>query len=136
MVEWRGLEGHGRCWAIRNTTVTYLFRRSDGRGPGFCGAPIEGPTHFSQFVPLLHQVFGDDWFVRGCIGFPPIRIWWSRGEEVQAMVEKTPTEGLSANRGPKTRWHTGINGTAGLGPDYGETELEQRMARLRPAGQL
>ena len=30
---------------------------------GFAGAPIEGPTHFSQFVPLLHEVFGDDWFV-------------------------------------------------------------------------
>ena len=26
---------------------------------GFAGAPIEGPTHFSQFVPLLHEVFGD-----------------------------------------------------------------------------
>ena len=22
---------------------------------GFSGAPIEGPTHFSQFVPLLQQ---------------------------------------------------------------------------------
>ena len=34
---------------------------------GFSGAPIEGPTHFSQFVPLLHEVFGDVWFERGCI---------------------------------------------------------------------
>ena len=23
---------------------------------GFSGAPIEGPTHFSQFVPLLHTI--------------------------------------------------------------------------------
>ena len=30
---------------------------------GFSGAPIEGPTHFSQFVPLLHEVFGDEWFL-------------------------------------------------------------------------
>ena len=27
---------------------------------GFAGAPIEGPTHFSQFVPMLHSVFGDE----------------------------------------------------------------------------
>ena len=26
---------------------------------GFPGAPIEGPTQFSQFVPLLHRVFRD-----------------------------------------------------------------------------
>ena len=25
---------------------------------GFSGAPIEGPTHFSQFAPHLHAVFG------------------------------------------------------------------------------
>ena len=34
---------------------------------GFSGAPIEGPTHFSQFVPLLHKIYGDEWFVKGCI---------------------------------------------------------------------
>ena len=26
---------------------------------GFAGAPIEGPTHFSQFVHLLQDQFGD-----------------------------------------------------------------------------
>ena len=25
---------------------------------GFSGAPIEGPTHFSQFDPLLFDLFG------------------------------------------------------------------------------
>ena len=74
----------------------------------FAGAPIEGPTHFSQFVPLLHQVFGDDWFVRGCIS-SHYQNMVVEGEEVQAMVEKTPTEGC-ANRRTKARWHTGING--------------------------
>ncbi|MEC7621362.1 MAG: hypothetical protein VYD97_06370, partial [Pseudomonadota bacterium] len=34
---------------------------------GFKGAPIEGPTHFSQFDPLLHKLWGDDWFRFGCI---------------------------------------------------------------------
>ena len=53
---------------------------------GFAGAPIEGPTHFSQFVPLLHEVFGDDWFVRGCIS-AHYQNMVVEGEEVRAMVE-------------------------------------------------
>ncbi len=34
---------------------------------GFKGAPIERPTHFSQFVPLLHQLWGQDWEEHGCL---------------------------------------------------------------------
>src|ERR1035437_9635965 len=34
---------------------------------GFRAGPIEGPTHFSQFIPLLHHIFGNAWFERGCI---------------------------------------------------------------------
>ena len=102
---------------------------------GFAGAPIEGPTHFSQLVPLLHQVFGDDWFVSGCIS-SHYQNMVVEGEEVQAMVEKTPTEGLVRIAAQKRDGTPVLMGTASLGPDYGETELEQRMARLRPADQL
>ena len=102
---------------------------------GFAGAPIEGPTHFSQFVPLLHQVFGDDWFVRGCIS-SHYQNMVVEGEEVQAMVEKTPTEGLVRIAAQKRDGTPVLMGTASLGPDHGETELEQRMARLRSADQL
>lgn len=34
---------------------------------GLLGAPIEGPTHFSQFDPLAYAVWGQRWFERGCI---------------------------------------------------------------------
>lgn len=34
---------------------------------GFRAGPIEGPTHFSLFPPLLQQVWGQAWFERGCI---------------------------------------------------------------------
>ena len=34
---------------------------------GLRTGPIEGPTHFSQFDPLLHHVFGRAWFETGCI---------------------------------------------------------------------
>ena len=102
---------------------------------GFAGAPIEGPTHFSQFVPLLHQVFGDDWFVRGCIS-SHYQNMVVEGEEVQALVEPTPSNGMVRIAAQKRDGTPVLMGTASLGPDYGDTELEQRMARLRPAQQL
>ena len=102
---------------------------------GFAGAPIEGPTHFSQFVPLLHGVFGDDWFVRGCIS-SHYQNMVVEGEEVQAMVEKSPTHGVVRIAAQKRDGTPVLMGTASIGPDYGETELEQRMGRLTPADQL
>lgn len=102
---------------------------------GFAGAPIEGPTHFSQFVPLLHEVFGDDWFVCGCIS-SHYQNMVVEGEEVQAMVEPSPTNGVVRIAAQKRDGTPVLMGTASVGPDYGETELEQRMARLRPADQL
>ena len=102
---------------------------------GFAGAPIEGPTHFSQFVPLLHDVFGDDWFVRGCIS-SHYQNMVVEGEEVQAMVEKSPTHGVVRIAAQKRDGTPVLMGTASVGPNYGETELEQRMSRLRPADQL
>jgi hypothetical protein len=102
---------------------------------GFAGAPIEGPTHFSQFVPLLHDVFGDDWFVRGCIS-SHYQNMVVEGEEVQAMVEKSPTHGVVRIAAQKRDGTPVLMGTASVGPNYGETELERRMSRLRPADQL
>ena len=31
------------------------------------GGPIEGPTHFSQFVPLLAHLWGEQWFETGTL---------------------------------------------------------------------
>ena len=102
---------------------------------GFAGAPIEGPTHFSQFVPLLHEVFGDDWFVRGCIS-AHYQNMVVEGEEVRAMVERSPTDGVVRIAAEKRDGTPVLMGTASVGPDYGTTELEQRMERLRPTEQL
>ncbi len=35
---------------------------------GFQAGPIEGPTHFSQFVPLLAELWGTAWFESGWDG--------------------------------------------------------------------
>lgn len=103
---------------------------------GFSGAPIEGPTHFSQFVPMLHEVFGDVWFERGCIS-AHYQTMVVEGESVRAMVG-VREEGASSVRiaAEKEDGSSVLIGTASIGPDYGETELEARMARLRPADQL
>ena len=103
---------------------------------GFSGAPIEGPTHFSQFVPLLHEVFGDEWFTKGCIS-AHYQNMVVEGEEVQTMVEKAPdSSGMVAISAQNRVGTPFLTGTACLGPDYGETELDKRMAKLRPSSQL
>jgi len=103
---------------------------------GFSGAPIEGPTHFSQFVPLLHKVFGNDWFAKGCISVH-YQNMVVEGEEVQTMVEKAPnSSGIVAISAQKRDGTPVLTGTASLGPDYGETELDKRMTKLRTSSQL
>ena len=103
---------------------------------GFSGAPIEGPTHFSQFVPLLHKVFGNDWFTKGCISVH-YQNMVVEGEEVRTMVEKaSDSSGIVAISAQKRDGTPVLTGTASLGPDYGATELDKRMAKLRTSSQL
>ncbi|NKB99132.1 MAG: hypothetical protein GKR90_11655 [Pseudomonadales bacterium] len=103
---------------------------------GFAGAPIEGPTHFSQFVHLLEEQFGADFFERGCIS-AHYQNMVVEGEQVRAFVEPV-VDGATITRigAEKPDGTPVLTGTASLGPDYGETETYQRMARLRPADKL
>ena len=103
---------------------------------GFKAGPIEGPTHFSQFVPLLVQIWGQEWYERGCFSahFQNMVV---EGEEVRAFVE-VPTAGVT-----KTRvWAEKADGTpvleasASIGPHHGQTLLERRMEKLSPPGPL
>lgn len=94
---------------------------------GFSGAPIEGPTHFSQFEPLLHHIWGDAWLESGCISahFKNVVV---EGEAVQAYAE-VPAPGARLTRIWATK-QTGepvLEGTASLGPDHPETELERLL---------
>ena len=103
---------------------------------GFRAGPIEGPTHFSQFVPLLANLWGKDWFERGCFSahFQNMVV---EGESVRAFVEM-PAPGATRARA----WAEKADGTpvleasASLGPDHGATLLDQRMAQLRPPEKL
>jgi hypothetical protein len=103
---------------------------------GFRAGPIEGPTHFSLFPPLLAQIWGQAWFERGCISSHYLNMV-VEGEETRAFAE------IPANGATHTRvWAEKADGTpvleasASIGPDHGPTLLEQRLAAQKPHGPL
>ena len=103
---------------------------------GFSGAPIEGPTHFSQFDPLLYKIWGDRWFEQGCIS-SHFKTMVVEGEEVQAFVEIP-----EANKNITKIWATKktgepvLEGTASVGPDHPESRLDALMASRPTPTQL
>lgn len=103
---------------------------------GFRAGPIEGPTHFSLFPPLLEHLWGRAWFERGCLS-AHYQNMVVEGEEVRAFAQLPPA-GATTTRA----WAAKADGTpvleasASVGPEHGETLLEQRMARLQPAQRL
>jgi hypothetical protein len=103
---------------------------------GFRAGPIEGPTHFSQFAPLMVKLWGPAWFERGCMS-AHYQNMVVEGEEVRAFVE-IPAEGATLTRA----WAQKADGTpvleasASLGSGHGQTLLDQRLAQLRPPQRL
>lgn len=102
---------------------------------GFKGAPIEGPTHFSQFVPLLHHLWGQDWEEHGCISAhyknPVVE-----GEEVKAFVQVAGEPNRSRIWAEKKDGTPVLEGSATLGPDHPETALEARRKQLETPKKL
>ena len=103
---------------------------------GFRAGPIEGPTHFSLFPPLLQHFWGHAWFERGCISAHYLNMVVA-GEEVRAFAD-VPQAGATRTRvwAEKADGTPVLEASASLGPDYGETLLEARLAGLRPPGKL
>lgn len=93
---------------------------------GLAGAPIEGPTHFSQFDPLAVAQWGPAWFERGCISahFENMVV---EGEQVQATLQ--PTGPMSA-RGTAVKATGEPVLTASLTIGDEPTELDERLARM------
>ena len=101
---------------------------------GLLGAPIEGPTHFSQFDPLAVAVWGDAWFERGCIS-SHFRTMVVEGEQVRASL--TTTGPTSARvEAAKEDGTPVLTGTASIGPDHPESELDARLGGLGVPGDL
>jgi hypothetical protein len=98
---------------------------------GFKGGTIEGPTHFSQFVPLCVAVWGVRWLEHGCLS-AHYRNPCFEGERVRAFIAK-PSPGASCTsiwmqREDGTEI---LKGTASIGPEHSETALDRRLAELR-----
>lgn len=101
---------------------------------GLRGAPIEGPTHFSQFDPLAAALWGDRWFTNGCIS-AHFQTMVVEGDQVRATLTSTGAAtariGAVRNDGAAV-----LTGTASVGPDHAPSELDQRRARLGDPGEL
>ena len=98
---------------------------------GLTGAPIEGPTHFSQFEPLLASLWGERWFSHGCLSAHFLNMV-VEGEEVQATVT-APGPGAAQVRidAAKPDGTPVLTGTASIGPDHPPTELAPRIERAQ-----
>lgn len=103
---------------------------------GFRAGPIEGPTHFSQFQPLLAHIWGQAWYERGCISSHFLNMV-VEGEKVRAFAE-IPAAGATSTRvwAEKADGTPVLEASASIGNSSGPTLLEQRMAALRPPGKL
>ena len=101
---------------------------------GLAGAPIEGPTHFSQFDPLGFQLWGQSWFERGCVS-SHFRTMVVEGEQVQASAT-TSAANRATIEAHKADGTPVLEGSISLGPDHPETALEARRARQGDPGQL
>lgn len=101
---------------------------------GLIGAPIEGPTHFSQFDPLAVARWGNSWFEHGCIS-SHFRTMVVEGESVQASITTTGerTATIEAHKEDGTPV---LEGSVSVGPDHPETALEARRARQGAPGEL
>lgn len=108
-----------------------IHDESMATGLGLSGAPIEGPTHFSQLDPLLARLWGRTWFERGTIS-AHFQTMCVEGDEVRAGVlhgggADTRAE-ISAEKADGTPV---LTGTALLGDDE-HTEVRRRLGRARP----
>ena len=101
---------------------------------GLIGAPIEGPTHFSQFDPLAVALWGRTWFERGCIS-SHFRTMVVEGEDVQASMT-TNGERAARIEAHKSDGTPVLTGTASIGPDHPVTELDSRRAGQGDPGEL
>ena len=98
---------------------------------GFRAGPIEGPTHFSLFPPLLERIWGRDWYEKGCIS-AHYQNMVVEGEEVRAFAE-LPEPGATRTKvwAQKADGTPVLEASASIGPDHGETLLEARLKALR-----
>lgn len=131
----QGPERHPRQMLAGQTYGGHASLHDDATADslGLSGAPIEGPTHFSQFDPLAHLLWGVGWFERGCIS-AHFQTMVVEGEGVTASAERR--SGARADiSAVKTDGSPVLSGSLTSGPDV-PTALDERRARLGGPGEL
>ncbi|HEV8333160.1 MAG TPA: hypothetical protein VGQ22_17175 [Steroidobacteraceae bacterium] len=99
---------------------------------GFKGGTIEGPTHFSQFVPLCVALWGSRWFAEGSLS-AHYRNACFEGEKVRAFVTQPQDEATQTTIRMEREDGTEIlRGTAAVGGNNPPSALEQRISELKP----
>jgi hypothetical protein len=99
---------------------------------GFKGGTIEGPTHFSQFVPLCVAVWGPRWLAQGSLS-AHYRNACFEGEKVRAYVTKPQDDATQTTIRMEREDGTEIlRGTAAVGGANPPSALEQRISELSP----
>jgi hypothetical protein len=99
---------------------------------GFKGGTIEGPTHFSQFVPLCVALWGSRWLEEGSLS-AHYRNACFEGEKVRAFVAKPQGEATQTTIRMEREDGTEIlRGTAAIGSNNPPSALEQRIVGLSP----
>jgi hypothetical protein len=97
---------------------------------GLTGAPIEGPTHFSQFDPLGWDLWGQQWFETGCIS-AHFQTMVVEGESVSASATRSADRPgiarIDAVKGDGTPVLTGTMSVDPLAP----TELRDRLVKMQ-----
>jgi hypothetical protein len=96
---------------------------------GLTGAPIEGPTHFSQFDPLAFALWGRSWFETGCVS-AHFQTMVVEGERVQAEIT-TLGPGRGRIDATKEGGDPVLTGTASVGDAGSDSEVEARLASGR-----
>jgi len=100
---------------------------------GLSGAPIEGPTHFSQFDPIAVERWGHHWFETGCISahFSTMVV---EGQQVRASATEV-TDFCSTITAIRDDDATVLTGTISIAP-HPQTALEERLGNRRDPGEL
>lgn len=98
---------------------------------GFKGGTIEGPTHFSQIVPLCVAQWGADWLVEGCLSVQ-YRNACYEGDATRAVLDK-PAAGdrVAAIRIERDDGLEVLRGTASIGAGQ-RTAIDEKLAGLSP----
>ena len=103
---------------------------------GLAGAPIEGPTHFSQFEPFGVTLWGRRWYETGCISMH-FQTMVVEGEEVTARASTTPGAELAEVSAAKADGTPVCAGTISVDPGA-STALDERLTTIaaREVGEL